>query len=369
MSRGYAFGALILLLALGGCSLPGPIETPPKAGGTANTWSVGCRLSIAKAIGTWWHGKQSWRVDTPCQELLVASHHIVATAATPKAVPDSQSFRRIAAGRVANWSWELAATPQIARDWGEYRHAGATPVTDEPQVSWPALFKNVYDVYRYVLAAPPPKTRFSMFFFPNGNSLERTRTTPTDAAIVLPFFVPYKRKGAKWSSSSPDSYLGPWRSAYFMVNVAAGFEYIHALFFTKRLKVPNLLGQSVAGKLILQILTILDFRGPGFEMTLPSADASLKLAQKEKSDLLRRGAVDKYGGLLAAANAAIALGGKTKSVTIHAGDRRKLLRLLKLARAMLQKPVNFMDQPLYPVERLDSIPDYTGTKADAAGAR
>ena len=70
---------------------------------------------------------------------------------------------------------------------------------------------------------------------------------------------------------------------------------------------------------------------------------------------------------MAVANAANALGGKEQKVTIRSGDRRKLLRLLKLARATLQKPVNFMEQPLYPLDRLDSIPANTGTDADAPG--
>jgi hypothetical protein len=204
-----------------------------------------------------------------------------------------------------------------------------------------------------------------MSFFPDNKVLDREAHTSTHAAIVLPFYIPYRDSGTNWGSKQHSSHLDAWQSAYFVTGVAASFEYIHALFFTKRLKVPNLLGQSVAGKVIQRVVMALYSRSdPTFKLTLPSMHAALASAEKRKKELLGRGEVDNYGGLLAVANMAHALGATDEKITIHSSDQHKLQRLLKLARAMLQKPVNFMQQPLYPLSRLQSIPDYTGTNAD-----
>lgn len=101
-----------------------------------------------------------------------------------------------------------------------------------------------------------------------------------------------------------------------------------------------------------------------FSLTFPGTKDALARAHEKKSLLLDKGDVDDYGGLLAAANIAHVLGSNTRKITIHSGDHAKILRLLKLVRAMLQEPIDFTKHDLYPLGRLNAIPDYTGTQAD-----
>lgn len=335
------------------------------------TWKTGCDLSFGKSLGLAVWGKASLHIAKPCQKLTVQSQWIVSGQMSKRTmVSDDQKFKKLVSGQIKNWSWRLSGTPSVANSWSMNvaasvtRNVGGQP-RHGPRVSYPLLFRHMRAVYRYVLAGNPPATRLSIKFFPSQVSINRTISSSTRGSIDLTFFMPYEDKVPTSSKKSGSHYLTGKQRAYMRVLQVTCFEYMHALFFTKRLKIPNLLSQSVADSVTCTALKILDLQSdPYYALTLPSVKAMRAMAEKNKVSLLHQGNIDSYGIILATENMGYALGGGTKQVTIHSRNKAKLLKLLKLARVMLQHPVDFTKQQLYPIKRLDSIPDYTGTPAD-----
>lgn len=353
-----------MLLMVTGCSA----ESSASSADNKAVWtdfSVSCHISVVTAIKNWWYGKQTMQMDTPCKKLVTRSVHR-AYPKQKKGVRDassSQVFKQIAVGRFKNWSWDVSAQAPVAQSWATRRTKRQLKLDNTgqgsgPRVSWPRLFRDAHSIYRYVLATQPPKTHFSLHLLPGGQPFDRTVASPARKDITLAFFIPYFPQGENWSSHL---HLDGWQTAYYAASFTVSFEYMHALFFVKKIEVPNLLTSSVAGSIILDVLPLVYWRRcPRFSLTFPSTKAALSRVRREKSSLLRKGKVDPYAGLLAAANIAHVLGNDSGEVTIHAGDHVSILRLLKLARAMLQKPVDFTKRKLYPLKRLDSIPNYKG---------
>lgn len=336
------------------------------------TWKTSCDLSFGKSLGVAVWGKASLHIAKPCNKLKVQSQWMASGQMSKRTmVPDDQKFKKLMNGQIKNWVWNLSGTPSVVNSWTIAAVPAATAATNTgeqprhgPRVSWPLLFSHMWAVYRYVLAENPPATQFSIHFFPSQMSIDRTVYSARDS-ISLAFFIPYDYKSYTSGGEPVSDHLTGKQKAYMRTLQIPCFEYMHALFFSKRLKVPNLLSQSVADSVTCTALKILDLQSdPYYALTLPSVKAMRAMAEKNKVSLLHQGNIDGYGIILATENMGYALGGGTKQVTIHSRDKAKLLKLLKLARAILQHPVDFTKQQLYPIKRLDSIPDYTGTSAD-----
>src|SRR5699024_2206445 len=95
--------------------------------------------------------------------------------------------------------------------------------------------------------------------------------------------------------------------------------------------------------------------------TLPTVGRLQYLIKQKGAALLKKKKINRYAQLIAKENVANLFNIRRKPETVKYtdGHRSNLVKLLKLARAMLQKPVDFTKQPLYPLSRLGSIPAYT----------
>lgn len=363
----------VMLLLLAGCAT----RPYPKPGNVA--WSTGCASTNTTLQGA---------VTAPCKKLVVTSY-VIAIGKGKKhdiyggIVPADQVFGEITGGRIANWSWKLAGTPAVVQQWRAISPTSATTAPNAisvhgPRVPWSSLFSTMHAIYRYVLAGSPPPTRFRIYLFPLDQSISRSVTTLTKNTITMPLYFPYYRSLFREKSRSPlpssarhgqkKQFTGIFLNTQIgVVGGTSCFEYMHALFLTKHLKVPNLLSHSVADWVTCMSLQALIMPGPQAKFHIPSVkkiQAALKGKWPPEHALLREDRVDNYGGMLAMENIAHLFGADTKPITISHNDHAKVLQLLKLARAMLQQPVDFTKQQLYPLDRLDSIPAYTGTSAD-----
>lgn len=361
---------LLLLVPLAGCA------TQPYKPGYVN-WSTGCDATNITSTSV---------VTIPCKKLVVTSYAIALGRGKKHdiyggIVPADQVFDEIESGKVADWSWKLAGTPTVARRWRSASPASVTAAPDAASaagagVSWSSTFRTTYAVYRYVLAGAPPPTHFNVYLFPLDQSLSRSVTTSTRKTIVMPLYFPYYRTLFQQKSSNPVSSTVKQgheeQLASFFTNTQLGivgftscFEYMHALFLTKHLMVPNLLSHSVADWVTCLSLKGLIGSGSPEGLDIPSLK-SIRAAVNKRwpPPRLPASRVDSYGGMLALENIAHLFGADKKSMVIHYNDRAEMLKLIRLARAMLQQPVDFTKQQLYPLNRLDSIPAYTGTSAD-----
>ncbi|MGH8426981.1 MAG: hypothetical protein ACRES7_03250 [Gammaproteobacteria bacterium] len=326
------------------------------------TWTTGCLLSNGETLGVAMQGLSRLRIATPCPQLNVTSQYRGTGTGT---LPEATEFNGILAGQIGDWSWRILGTSAVVNAFPA-TNTVAPPEYDGkpygPVVSWPGMFDTLQSVYRYVLDAPPPPSGFSLYFFPEELSVDRTGKTPTQDSLVRSFYLPFDVSPQAEKNGKPR--LNPAQRAYTQAFQVVCAEYMHELFFTKRLKPMNMLTHSVADGVSCTGAALLAFRSdPHFAITFAPADsldaASAKAVAKKQND------VDHLAFLLGAKNIANLLGGDTKAITVHATDTATVLKILQLARAMLQDPVDLTYQ-LYPLKRVESQPAYAATSAPPA---
>jgi hypothetical protein len=232
----------------------------------------------------------------------------------------------------------------------------------------------MYSIYRYVLDASPPPTNFHIRFVPGDYRVERTEmaTTSRHGPITVSLFFPYYQKLAE-ARKSKMPYVSAQRDAYAMATFTSCFEYMHVLFFTGRLKSPNLLSHSIADRITCSavMMKALSAAGAHADQKLLSVKQMRSKIKTMRDKLSQKSGVYEYSELVANENISNLFGAETKPATIRftGENQSNLVRLLKLARAMLQQPVDLTKQQLYPLNRLKAVPAYTSTPADISSVR
>ncbi|MGH2508081.1 MAG: hypothetical protein ACRDHZ_11855 [Ktedonobacteraceae bacterium] len=352
-----ALQLLIFSILTTACAINPRVDLQPGDG----TWTTGCWLSNGETIGVAMQGLSRLRITTPCPQLIVTNQYRGTGSET---LPADAEFQEILAGRVGGWSWQLLGTAAVANVWS--RQATSPPEYNGkpygPVVDWPDMFTTLYSVYAYVLDGTPPPSEFALKLFPASLSIDRRELTPADNPLARPFYLPFGIAPSPENNGKPRLNLA--QRAYVQAFQVVCAEYMHELFFTKRLKPMNMLTHSVADAVTCTGAMLLAFHSdPHFAMTFSPANSlnvtSARAVAKKQKD------VDHLAFLLGAKNIAHLLSGDTKAVTVHATDTATVLKILQLARAMLQDPVDLTYQ-LYPLKRAEMQPAYAATSAPPA---
>ncbi|MGH8426984.1 MAG: hypothetical protein ACRES7_03265 [Gammaproteobacteria bacterium] len=353
-----ALQLLIFSILTTACAINPRVNLRPGGG----TWTTGCWLSNGETIGFAMRGFSRLRIAKPCPQLIVTSQY---RGTGSEVLPADAEFQEILAGRVGGWSWGLHGTATVASAWSklavmppEYNGRPYGPVVD-----WPDMFATLYSVYAYVLDGTPPPSEFTLKFFPVSFSIERRGLTPADNPLTRPFYLPFDIAPQPATDKGKPA-LGSLQQAYIYAFNTVCFEYMHELFFTMHLKSMNYFTQAAADKVTCLGAELLIMQtDPKFAMVfypLTSTDvASAEETAKKDND------IDRWAFLIGTKNISHLLGVDKKSVTVHATDTATVVKILQLARAMLQDPVDLTYQ-LYPLKRVESQPAYAATSAPPA---
>lgn len=347
--------ALLWLMPITACaqSVNPRLNLQPGTG----TWTTGCRLSNGETLAVAMRGLERLRVATPCPQLEVSSHY---RGTGIGALPENAAFHEILVGRTGNWSWRILGAKRVISAWSK-QTASTPPEYDGrshgPVVDWRGMFATLHSVYAYVLNGAPPASEFALNFFPSTMSVNRKELTSTQISLNRPFYLPFDVSPPTQKGAKPQ--LNPLQQAYVQAFQVICAEYMHELYFTKHLKPMNMLSHSVADAVTCTGAELLVFRSdPNFSMTFPAAN-SLNVAAAKKV-ARKNNDVDHWAFLLGTKNISHLLGADKQPVRVRATDTTTILKILRLARAMLEDPVDLSYQS-YPLKRIDLQPPYAGT--------